>query len=210
MKKNLYLNQRTGSSTTHVLYFPNFYWRASGAEVSIRAGVNSCRSNLNHFIEATICLVRVSSNNVRDSERDVKILKIIEGTRDRVRFEMWKCLQNSWNGSNSLLNDTRIDKTMTWTLNERWIMSFLLRIWEWKGAARSLFRAVPLMNQIRKCIFETLEDFIHNSQTKPQFVSYIITADELWKCQYDPQTNLEIMDCRITDQWRPKTSFEKV
>jgi hypothetical protein len=41
-----------------------------------------------------------------------------------------------------------------------------------------LFRAVPLMNQIRKCIFKTREDFIHNSQTKPQFVSYIITGDE--------------------------------
>jgi len=83
-------------------------------------------------------------------------------------------------------------------------MSFLLRIWEWEGAARSLFRAVPLMNQIKKCVSKTREDFIHNSQTKPQFVSYIITGDEYWKCQYDPQTHFEIMACRIIASMKTK------
>jgi len=91
-------------------------------------------------------------------------------------------------------------------------MSLLLRIWEREGAVRSLFRAVPLMNQIKKkCMFKTREDFAHNSQTKPHFVSYIITGDEYWKCQmsYDPQTNLEIMDCRSTTQMTQKTHFRK-
>ena len=98
MKRNLYLIQRTGSSTAHVLYFAYFHWRASEPEVSIRTRVNSYRSNLKTFIEVRICLLRISSDNVRDSERGVKILKIMEGTRGRVRFEVWKWLQNSWTG----------------------------------------------------------------------------------------------------------------
>jgi hypothetical protein len=209
MKRNLYINQRTGSSTAHVLYFPYIRWRASEPEFLFRTRVKNYRSNLKPFTEVRNCLVRISSNNVR-FRRDVKFLKIIEGTRGRVRFEMWKLLQNSWTGSNSLLNDNRIDKTTTCTLKERWSMNCLLRIWEWEGAARSLFRAVPLMNQIEKCIFKTREDFNHNSQTKPQFVSYIITGDGYWKCQYDPQTNLEIMDCRIIASKKTKNSSEKV
>ena len=56
----------------------------------------------------------------------------------------------------------------------------------------------------KKCIFKTREDFIHNYQTKTQVVSYIITGGEYWKCQYDPQTNLGIMDCRITTLMKTK------
>jgi hypothetical protein len=138
MKRNLYLNQHTGSSTAHVSYFTYFHWRASEPKVSFRTQANSYRSNLKNFIEVRICLVRISSNNVRDSERDAKTLKIMEWTRDCAWFEMCKWLQNSWTGNNSLLTDTRIDKTMTCTLKERWLMSFLLRIWEWEGVTRIL------------------------------------------------------------------------
>jgi len=60
------------------------------------------------------------------------------------------------------------------------------------------------MGQIKKCTFKTLEDFIHNSQSKPHLFSYIITGDEYWKFQHGPQTNLEIMDCIITASTKTK------